>query len=57
MPLSVLAEAMCQIEGSGKQSAVYRLLKCIPDLCNVSDRGTSDKPGNKGLKISLPLTE
>ena len=57
MPLSVLAEVMGQIEGSGKQNALYRLLKCVQDLCDVSDRGTSGQPGNKRMKMSLFLTE
>lgn len=37
-PLSVLAEVIGQIEGHEKQSAMYRFLQCIPELCNVSDR-------------------
>jgi hypothetical protein len=33
-----------------KLSAIYRLLKCIPDLCNVSDRVPFEQDGNKRLK-------
>jgi hypothetical protein len=39
MSLSVMAEVISQIEGDDKQSAVYRLLRCIPELCNVTYRG------------------
>jgi hypothetical protein len=38
MALSILPEVVSRIEGDGKRSATYRLLKGIPDLCNVSDR-------------------
>jgi hypothetical protein len=38
MAVSVLPEVISQINGKDKLSAIYRLLKCIPDLCNVSDR-------------------
>jgi hypothetical protein len=57
MPLYFLPKVMNQIRGNGKQSALYRLLKCIPDLCNVSERGTSGRPVNKRMKMSLFLTE
>jgi hypothetical protein len=40
VPVSFLPKIMGQIEGQDKQSAAYRLLKCIPELCNVSDRVT-----------------
>jgi hypothetical protein len=51
MHLSVLPEVMSQIEGNGKQSAVYRLLQCIPELCNISNRVSSEQPGNKRRKM------
>jgi hypothetical protein len=37
MPLSVFPRIMSQIKGD-KQSAIYGLLQCIPQLCNVSVR-------------------
>jgi hypothetical protein len=39
--LSVLPEVMNQIEGNGKQSAIFGLLQCIPELCNMSYRISS----------------
>jgi hypothetical protein len=54
MPVSVLPEVMSQkIEGSDKNSAVYRMLQCIPELCNVSERVSSHQSGNKRQKIVL----
>ena len=53
MPLSVLPEVMSRIEGNDKHSAVYRLLQCIPELCNVSERVSSHQPGNKRQKNAL----
>jgi hypothetical protein len=38
MPLSVLPEVIDQIEGHEKQSAMYRFLRCIPELCDVHYR-------------------
>jgi hypothetical protein len=40
MPVSVLAKVMSCGEGmSNKQTAIFELLRGIPDLCNVSGRG------------------
>jgi hypothetical protein len=44
--LSVLPEGMSQVEGENNQSAIYRLPRCIPELCNVSGRGSCEQPGN-----------
>jgi hypothetical protein len=52
MPLSVITEIMSQIEGNDKHSAVYKLLKSIPELCKVSDRECFEQPGNKKLQTS-----
>lgn len=52
MPLSALPKVISQIEGNAKQSAMYRLLKNIPELCNDSGRELSDQPGNKRLKTN-----
>lgn len=41
MALSVLPEVMSQIRGKNEQSALYRLLRCIPELSNVSSRASS----------------
>jgi hypothetical protein len=41
MAVSILSEVMSRIEGNDRQSAVFRLLQCIPELCNVSDRASS----------------
>jgi hypothetical protein len=41
MAVSILSEVMSRIEGNDTQSAVFRLLQCIPELCNVSDRASS----------------
>lgn len=57
MAVSVLPEVMSQIKGywrsEGKDihSAVYRLLKCIPELCNVSERASSHQYENKRQKV------
>jgi hypothetical protein len=48
MPLSILPEVMSSIKGNDKQSAIYRLLRGIPEVCNVSGRECSEQPGNKG---------
>jgi hypothetical protein len=53
MPLSVLPEVMGQIEGNGKQSAIFRLLQCMPEMCNASERKSLEQPGNKRQKITL----
>lgn len=53
MPLSVLPEVMSQIEEGDKQSAIYRLLQCIPELSNVSERKSSEQSGNKRQKMTL----
>jgi hypothetical protein len=41
MALSVLPEVMSQIRGKNEQSALYRLLRCISELSNVSSRASS----------------
>jgi hypothetical protein len=38
MPVSVVVEMMHQIMANDKQSAIFRLLQRILELCNVSDR-------------------
>ena len=62
MPVPVLLEVLNLIEGGNinRQSAIFRMLKCIPDLSNVSSRlsGQTDghkskeSPCKKRLKIS-----
>lgn len=53
--LSVMPEVMTQIEGDGKQSAMYRLLQRLPDLCNVSNRVSPKYRENKRRKMdSVP---
>ena len=47
MSLSVLPEVISQIGGDHKHSAIYRLLRLIPELCNVSGR---ESPGNEGAR-------
>jgi hypothetical protein len=47
MSLSVLPEVISQIGGDNKHSAIYRLLRLIPELCNVSGR---ESPGNEGAR-------
>lgn len=51
MPVSVVPEVMSQIEGDGKQSAMYRLLKCLPELRNVGERKSIEQTGHKRQKI------
>jgi hypothetical protein len=43
MPISIIPEVLSQIQGADKQTAIaiYRLLKCIPELSCVSDRASS----------------
>ena len=62
MPLSVVSEVMHQIKGDGKQSAIFRLLQSIAELCNVSSRDetersdTSNEDGssdNKRQKVGM----
>jgi hypothetical protein len=50
MHISVLPEVMGQIEGNDKQSALYRLLHCMPELSNVAARKHIQQPGNKRQK-------
>jgi hypothetical protein len=38
MPLSAMPEIMSHIQGDDRQSAIYRLLRLIPELGNVSER-------------------
>ena len=64
MPVSVLPEVLSLIRGeinTKQQSAIFQMLKCIPELCNVSSRGArpidghkdGGKGSNKRPKISL----
>jgi hypothetical protein len=53
MPVSILPEVMGQIEGNGKQSAIYRLLQCMPELFNVSEQKSMEHSGNKRQKRVL----
>ena len=64
MPVSVLPEVLSLIRGeinTDQQSAIFRVLRCIPELCNVSSRGArsidghkdSGRGSNKCPKISL----
>lgn len=51
LPMSVLPEVICQIRSDTKQSAIFRLLKCIPELCNVAGRSlASDQFGKMNGK-------
>ena len=54
MPLSVLPEVIGIIGGdySTRQSAIFRLLKNIPELCNVSSRCSTH---NKRQKIDIKV--
>jgi hypothetical protein len=52
MALSVLPEVMSQIDEENKHSAIYRLLQCIPQLCNVSDRASCEQHDMKRQKMS-----
>jgi hypothetical protein len=56
MSVSVLPKVLSQIEGRNKLSAMHRLLCCIPDLCNVSDRVSKPK-GNKRQKIMADIDD
>ena len=40
MPVTLIPEVLSLIEEDNinKQSAIFRMLKCIPDLCNISSR-------------------
>jgi hypothetical protein len=38
MPVSVVPEVISQIRSETKQSAIFRLLKCIPELSDVGNR-------------------
>ena len=56
MPISYLPRVLAVMKGDtiNRQSAIFRMLKSIPDLCNVSSRcvgqvGLGD--GNKRLKF------
>jgi hypothetical protein len=55
MPLSVLPEVISQIKGKKKKrmSAIYRLLRCIPELCNISARESTHQSGNERQKIGM----
>jgi hypothetical protein len=46
MPVSVFPEVTSRIEGDDQQSAIYRLLQRIPELCTVSDRVSSEQFDN-----------
>jgi hypothetical protein len=52
MALSILPEVMNQIEeDDDKLSAIYRLLQCIPELCNVSARASREQHDSKRPKM------
>jgi hypothetical protein len=53
MAVSVIPEVMSQIQAKDKISAIYRLLKCLPELCNVSGRVSCEHHGSIRLKRSL----
>jgi hypothetical protein len=53
MAISVVPKVMSQIRKENKHSAIYRLLRCLPELCNVSDRVSCGQHGGKRLKRSL----
>lgn len=53
MAVSVLPQVVSQIEGKDKLSAIYRLLKCIPELCDMSERTSTPQSGNKRQKIGM----
>jgi hypothetical protein len=52
MAISVLPEVMSQIAEENQPSAIYRLLKSIPELCNISDRASCEQHDSKRLKTS-----
>jgi hypothetical protein len=52
MAVSVLPKVLSQFGGNCNLSAIYRLLQCIPDLCNVSDRESCEQHDSKRLKMS-----
>jgi hypothetical protein len=57
MPLSILPEVMSSIKGHDKQFAIYRLLRGIPEVCNVSGRECSEQLAIRDDKIwSVPPT-
>lgn len=41
LPVSVIPEIISQIRSDTKQFAIFRLLKCIPELSNVGNRNLS----------------
>jgi hypothetical protein len=43
MAVSVLPEVLSQIKRTNKLPAIYKLLRCLPELSNVSDRGSSEQ--------------
>jgi hypothetical protein len=49
MPASVLAEVLSLGAKSNKQTAIFELLRGIPDLCNVSSRSISKLEPDNGL--------
>jgi hypothetical protein len=52
MPLSVLAKVMSGgKEMKNKQTAIFELLRAIPELCHVSSRSVERGQNNRGDKI------
>jgi hypothetical protein len=54
MPLSAIPNVLSRIEGRDKHSAIYRFLKCIPELCNILEGKSTDTDqcgNNKRQKI------
>jgi hypothetical protein len=47
MPVSVVPEVINQITSDTKQSAIFRLLKCIPELSNMGNRNISSKQASQ----------
>jgi hypothetical protein len=58
MPLSVLAKVMSGGEEmKNKQTAIFELLRAIPELCNVSSRCVERGQNNRGDKIVFMLAQ
>jgi hypothetical protein len=51
IPVSGLPEIISQIRSDTTQSAIFRLLKCIPELCNVASRCHTSEQSSKRPKI------
>ena len=54
MPVTLIPEVLSLIEGEdiNRQYAIFQMLKCIPELCNVSSRLSGRTDGRKGSNSS-----